>query len=1747
MLSEDRELELLDWCAGLSTFKKEPAKKGQHDAQPIFQAGERAYDSLRGLELFLRRDNTESQPAFLRLGQLQTVRTQLLPLLLLECHDRAITYHCIRVLVRLTMPLSPLVENRFERLEHLQQYKSFFLQDGVFETIMFIASSALEVHPAARSDEQRNLLELILTLIRNLLAIPDPTSGSEYHKKLHDRCILAMHDALVLETLCVLCTTLEDDSDASIKYLLQDCFTHLLRQETQSVSDLFLSEEDELKLKKLVEERASKSKAGGGVGPGNNGSAITALTKDVYESDVSSKAFASSERARLEAKLIEVARAERASLSESYRPNSRHSRFQGNYMVRVMADPKMAVASSKVVMGADGLPTRVGTGVDESLFGQRLARRPLESGVGVSVAGNRLITDSLAKHHGRKPVLSSTHSRTFFSPLVKRALWITISKLLDGGGFNNLVRVMLHELQSSATKDIVLSEDAKNWMNLNATVMEFARIRSKRMVRAGEKAQRTREKEETEKQRIEHEREERLKKEEREALERQKAQERMMYGLAENNPTLSEISAEGSGSIVPPPIFPDRINSHGMMAALTQGKEHADDGHEGATATNQQQQQQRGGIADLDDGEIDPSLLPLSATASSSNNAASNSNPNSSSSQKKPWIRELTFDNSCVGACVTFDCWKYLLGRIKLYTEDRPIPFKHLEASVMMYTNLVRHLYEMSNYGSVALQMRADSLRRTMFYDRDSLELFASLLAEYKPSNLPRSYLANLIAGVHYQMKMLEEMSRGRGFIVLEKKKKVVRRKKDKGIKIDIKDPNVREQTTKAPTPTTMKKETAGTEDEEMEPGAPTLTEEGDEGARNSLFPAGDGEEEEEGDKSSSPDRPFNPQSADEENDAALAAAAQMIENEDDDDDEYEDVEIEEEESRFVRRESEFEFQRFLMRFANAHVISNYLHCLTTYKENGQELNHMIYVFFHRLTKAHLAAFFFQLSAFVLFERILTDPWVKAQREMDPLRGWIKGIVRTFIDLAVGKKPKKNDTPPKDGAKQQLTETQVIVEGEYKSNEAPTAGGDHMQHEGDAAAQGRDAAEPNPSEGAPRPHMWSELLFWKNMATADRLLNEHGWFDSSDARRARHAHDAEAGAEDNGDEEEHAWIDIDEEEEEAKAELRQRQQAIAEAGEEEELSVGEWVNVEGVRVRAKPWTKQEDELLRTQYAAFKHVDEWLDILVSMLPLRSHTAIKARLKFLGALEKKTRQARDLSSSSVFASGSKKSSGGMNKKRAGIYKPTVTLAEMLDRHEIYKRAPSMDDDDSLVQQIRDCTLEIIHQDCRSSVGLFVEALRSARGDRQGLLDGAGVDESNLTYDPFSFEANTSKGWDAACLENISTLCILIGLPDQDGKEDAWIVPPHFSPSALTGFIDLLESTLESPAAHADAPNSDDEEADEDVERLLAHSAAVMDEHSERQLSKEERRAAKRAKKEAKKEAKRLKREARERAELEDLVRNAESFEAQPSQSSSSSARKHGEEAVLERLHRERQYESERRARASAANDALEEEYQPASSTALGEGAVEAAKKGERNLIGNFARKELDEFMERKRKRAQEAFIKPSSTSTSPSSRGADEGEPSPPKKSKTKGSDEEGQSPQQGSKPKRRLRKAAVLDSDEDEDTAPAPSLIEGQEEQVEGAPTDDVDMAINTDDADAVVINDTAEAADDEDAPARKKKATKARRIMMDDDDDDDDAAAPAGLEAETATPMETTDATAMETDAPATDALTETQALTEAQ
>lgn len=157
-------------------------------------------DALKGLEHLLRRDAPEQQPLYIRVGEWQTVRTHLLPLLQESpALDEEVGYRAVKVLVRLTLPLAPIVENRIVRLEHMQQYKVWMLEGDALMTLMFLLSKALATAAADRDEHQRNMIELGLTLIRNLLAVPDPQAAvNEYQRKLHDRCIMQMYDSLVL-------------------------------------------------------------------------------------------------------------------------------------------------------------------------------------------------------------------------------------------------------------------------------------------------------------------------------------------------------------------------------------------------------------------------------------------------------------------------------------------------------------------------------------------------------------------------------------------------------------------------------------------------------------------------------------------------------------------------------------------------------------------------------------------------------------------------------------------------------------------------------------------------------------------------------------------------------------------------------------------------------------------------------------------------------------------------------------------------------------------------------------------------------------------------------------------------------------------------------------------------------------------------------------------------------------------------------------------------------------------------------------------------------------------------------------------------------------------------------------------------------------------------------------------------------------------------------------------------------------
>ena len=131
-------------------------------------------DSLRVIELFLRRDQPTLQPHHRSVGRWQTVQTALLPLMTTYKRDREVVYPVMKLLVRLTMALpsdSSESDSRRERTTHQRQIRSAMLDGAHLDVLMQWLTPLLARPPAVRSVDDVNLIELSLTLIKNLLAI----------------------------------------------------------------------------------------------------------------------------------------------------------------------------------------------------------------------------------------------------------------------------------------------------------------------------------------------------------------------------------------------------------------------------------------------------------------------------------------------------------------------------------------------------------------------------------------------------------------------------------------------------------------------------------------------------------------------------------------------------------------------------------------------------------------------------------------------------------------------------------------------------------------------------------------------------------------------------------------------------------------------------------------------------------------------------------------------------------------------------------------------------------------------------------------------------------------------------------------------------------------------------------------------------------------------------------------------------------------------------------------------------------------------------------------------------------------------------------------------------------------------------------------------------------------------------------------------------------------------------------------
>ena len=224
------ETDLLYYCQGLGEIKND-----------TFITGSEVTESLRGISSMLRRDSPSTQDIHIKLGNWEIMETHLLPLLISNRREKSIIISCVKLLVRLTM--TPTIESGeplLRRQQHLQQAKHNIIKGDTLAILATWISEPLSIAPNIRSQKDKDLLELFVTLFKNLLQIPNPESkvtSSDLQLFLHDRTILKMYEENILDILVMLASQIQHAPE--FRLLLLDSFAALFRLET--VERLFVS------------------------------------------------------------------------------------------------------------------------------------------------------------------------------------------------------------------------------------------------------------------------------------------------------------------------------------------------------------------------------------------------------------------------------------------------------------------------------------------------------------------------------------------------------------------------------------------------------------------------------------------------------------------------------------------------------------------------------------------------------------------------------------------------------------------------------------------------------------------------------------------------------------------------------------------------------------------------------------------------------------------------------------------------------------------------------------------------------------------------------------------------------------------------------------------------------------------------------------------------------------------------------------------------------------------------------------------------------------------------------------------------------------------------------------------------------------------------------------------------------------------------------------------------------------------
>ncbi|XP_057527293.1 topoisomerase 1-associated factor 1 isoform X2 [Amaranthus tricolor] len=155
-------------CAGLGSVEND------EDGNTVYVKEEFCSDNLKDLLRYLRRDDPENREVFKQVCKWDIVSKDLIPIIEFCQDDRNLVINAVKVLVFLTMPLEAMSKDFNEQLEFLWGIKQAITSSNVVTVIVSLLEKPLEnLECKAFSEDDWKLVQLVLTLFRNILAVQD--------------------------------------------------------------------------------------------------------------------------------------------------------------------------------------------------------------------------------------------------------------------------------------------------------------------------------------------------------------------------------------------------------------------------------------------------------------------------------------------------------------------------------------------------------------------------------------------------------------------------------------------------------------------------------------------------------------------------------------------------------------------------------------------------------------------------------------------------------------------------------------------------------------------------------------------------------------------------------------------------------------------------------------------------------------------------------------------------------------------------------------------------------------------------------------------------------------------------------------------------------------------------------------------------------------------------------------------------------------------------------------------------------------------------------------------------------------------------------------------------------------------------------------------------------------------------------------------------------------------------------------